>query len=373
MGLSRWAIALVAVIPMGVLHAQAPVRMRAPIAEPPVPSDPLELVTGEAQPVSDAAQRAEIVDLLVNAHRHSNVRAQPYDLKTAFTISGSLSAGDWQEEDISPSGDFYRWTVAGPGYSILNLSAHHLFFSSQQSAVLPLRLMQVHQAIFRTQAVVGPHATLRMANASLDGVDLTCALVTHDAVAPAVAGGRRWEEQEWCVDPKAGTLVTFSEAPGSYVRYDYSKALQFNGKLIPNGFTITQAGETIIQGQAGSVTKPAANPEAYQTAGLNQIGAGAAMALAPWEFRMTLPGRASGAQVTATQVVAVHAMQSTEGAISDAEVIGSSDPALNEAALHFATDLFRGQSSQTGATPQSREVVMILRYTASQAATAASQ
>lgn len=373
MGLSRLAVAFAVVILFGVLHAQAPVRSRVRVAEPPVPSDPLELVTGDAQPVIDAAQRAEIVDLLVQAHRHSNVRAQPYDLKTTFTISSSLSAGDWQEEDISPSGDFYRWAVAGPGYSTLNVNTHHLFYSSQQSTVLPIRLMQVHQAIFRPQAVVGPRATLRIANATLDGIDLTCALVTHNALAPAVPGGRRWEEQEWCVDPKAGTLVTFSEAPGSYVRYDYSKALEFNGKLIPNGFTITQAGETIIQAQAGSVTKPSANPEAYQTAGLNQIGAGAAMALAPWEFRMTLPARVSGVQVTATQVVAVHAMQSTAGDISDAEVIASSDPALNETALHFATELFRGQSSQTGTTPQSREVLMILRYTAPQATTAASQ
>lgn len=371
MGLSRWAIAVAIAIPMAVLHAQAPERPRTQLAEPPVPSDPLELVSSDAQPVTDAAQRAEIVDLLVKAHRLSNVRAQPYDLKTTFTVSGSMSAGDWQEEDISPSGDFYRWMVAGPGYSTVNLTAHRLFYSSQQSSVLPLRLMQVHQAIFRPEAVVRAHATLRIANASLDGVDLTCALVAHNALAPPAAGGRRWEEQEWCVDPKAGTVVTFSEAPGMYVHYDYSKALQFAGKLIPNGFTITQGGETIAQSQAESVTKPAANHEAYQTAGLNQIGEGAAMALAPWEFRMTLPGRASGLQVTGTQVVALHAMQSTEGEISDAEVIASSDPALNDTALHFATALFRGQSTQTGATPQSREVLMILRYIAPQATTAA--
>jgi hypothetical protein len=371
MGLSRWAVSVAVAIPMAVLQAQAPDRSHAQLAEPPVPSDPLELVTGEAQPVTDAAQRAEIVDLLIKAHRKSNVRAQPYDLKTTFTVSGSLSAGDWQEEDIASNGDFYRWTVAGPGYSTLNLTVRHLFYSSQQSTVLPLRLMQVHQALFRPEAVVHEHATLRTASASLDGVDLTCALVAHNALAPAVAGGRRWEEQEWCVDPKAGTLVTFSEAPGSYVHYDYSKALQFAGKLIPNGFTITQGGETIVQAQAQSVTKPAANPDTYQTAGLNQIGEGAAMALSPWEFRMTLPGQASGAQVTGTQVVAVHAMQSTGGEISDAEVLASSDPALNETALHFATALFRGQSSQTGTTPQSREVLMVLRYTAPQTATPA--
>jgi hypothetical protein len=371
MGLSRWAVAIAVAIPMGVLHAQPPAPPRVQLAEPAVSSDPLELVSSDAQPVTDAAQRAEIVDLLIKAHRHSNVRAQPYDLKTTFTVSGSLSAGDWQEEDTASSGEFYRWTLAGPGYSTLNLTVHRLFYSNQQSTVLPLRLMQVRQAIFRPEAVVGPHATLRVANASLDGVDLTCALVSHNALAPAVAGGRRWEEQEWCVDPKSETLVTFSEAPGSYVRYDYSKALAFAGKLIPNGFTVTQGGQTIVEAQAQSVAKPAANPETYQTAGLNQIGEGAAMSLSPWEFRMTFPSRASGVQVTGTQVVALHAMQAPTGEISDAEVLASSDPALNDTALHFATELFRGQSSQTGATPQSREILMVLRYTAAEATTAA--
>jgi hypothetical protein len=373
MGLSRWAVAVAVSIPAWVLHAQIPAPAPLQIAEPPVPSDPLELVTGDAQPVTDAVERAQIIDLLVKAHRNTNVRAQPYDVKTTFTVSGSLSAGDWQEEDMAPSGDFYRWTVAGPGYSTVNLSAHHLFYSSQQSTVLPLRLMQVHQAIFRVEAEVGPHATLRIANASLDGVDLTCALVAHNAVAPAVAGGRRWEEQEWCVDPKAGTLVTFSEAPGSYVRYNYASALQFHGRLIPKGFTITQGGETIVEARTESVSKPPSNPEAYQPAGLNQIGEGAAMAMAPWEFRLTFRGQASGAEITGAQVVALHAMQSAEGAISDAEVIASSDPALNEAALNFATTQFRGRSSQTGATPQVREVLMILRYTGPQATAADSQ
>jgi len=92
------------------------------------------------------------------------------------------------------------------------------------------------------------------------------------------------------------------------------------------------------------------------------------MSLSPWEFRMTFPGRSSGAQLTGTQVVALHAMQSPQGEISDAEVLASSDPALNEAALHFATTAFRGKSAQTGATPQSREVVLILRYAGSPSA-----
>jgi len=337
-----------------------------PVAEPPVPSDPLELVTGDAQPITDPTQRAKIIDLLLAAHRNSNVRSQPYDLKTSFTISGSLSAGQWQEEDTSPGGGQYRWTVEGPGYSSATLTVDRVTYSSQASATLPLRLMQVREAIFKPEAIVRQYATLRTANASLNGTDLVCALVTHNANAPAAMGGRRWEEQEWCVDPNAGTLVTFSAAPGQYLHYDYSKGLRYNGKQIPNGFTITQAGQTIIEALTESVAAPTENAAAFQPAGLNQLGVGPVMSLAASEFRMTLPRAASPG--TALQVVALHGMMSPAGELSDLEVLASSDSSLNEAALAFAKAGIRTPGSQEGAAPQAREMIMILRYAPSSAA-----
>ena len=57
------------------------------IPRPPLPPDPLELVTGDAQPVQDAQQRIAAIGLLDKAHRLSNVRAQPYALRTSFTAS----------------------------------------------------------------------------------------------------------------------------------------------------------------------------------------------------------------------------------------------------------------------------------------------
>ncbi len=358
-------IGILSTLPM---LAQAPARARAfpPAIEPPVPSDPLELITGDAQPVTDVNQRAEIINLLVNSHQRSNVRAQPYDLKTTFTVAGSVSSGQWQMEDMSPSGGLYRWTVEGPGYSAVNLNVNRIFYSTQPANGLPLRLIQVREAIFKTEAVVGAHATLRTANASLNGVDLVCALVAHNAIAPAGTGGRQWEEQEYCVDPKAGTLVTYSEAPGSYFHYDYSKALQFHGKLIPNGFTITQAGQTVVEAQTESVSDPADNPAAFQTTGLNQIGVGAIMS-SPWQFRIRLPLPGVSQSGAAAQAVALHAVQSPDGQISDVEVLASSDSSLNQAAVAFASKWQGGMmgESQSGATPQSHEVVMMVEYVAS--------
>jgi len=363
------AIVIGAVLVQVPATAQAPARVRAmqELAEPPVPSDPLELVTGNAQPVREVNQRAEIITMLENIHEHSNVRAQPYDLKTTFTVTGSSSAGVWQMEDSSPGPGLYRWTAQGPSYSAVNLIANHIFYSSQPATGLPLRLVQAREAIFYSKPFVGPRATLRTANTSLNGADLVCALIAHNAMSPAGTGGRLWEEEEYCVDSKAGTLVAYSPAPGCYIVYDYSKAITFHGKLIPNGFTITQAGQTIIEAQTESVTDPANNPAAFQPAGLNQIGVGGVMSGA-WRSRMRLPlpggPQATAAQTTAP-VVALHGMQSPGGQVSDLEVLASSNASLNEAALAFAAQWqggMLGQQPDTGATPQSHEFVMQIQY-----------
>ena len=142
-------------------------------------------------------------------------------------------------EDTSPSGSLYRWTAQGPGYSAVHLTANRILYSSQMPDALPLRLVQVRDAIFHAQVAIGPRASLRTATASLSGANVTCVLISRNAITPvATVGGRHWDEEEYCVDPKAGTLVTYSLAPGLYVNYDYSKAVQFHGKLIANKFTI---------------------------------------------------------------------------------------------------------------------------------------
>jgi hypothetical protein len=366
----RQAILLVNVLLQASLMAQvvaqvpADVRGLQQVAEPSIPSDPLELVTGDAQPVQGVSQRAEIVNLLSNAHRHSNVRAQPYDLKTTFTASGSSSSdGMWQLEDTSPGAGLYRWTAQGPNYSSVNLNANRIFYSSQPANSLPLRLVQAREAIFYTEPLVGPHASLRTASGSLNGVNLVCALIAHNATASAGIGGRRWEEEEYCVDPKAGTLITYSLAPGLYVLHDYSKPLLFHDKVIANKFTITQAGRTVVEAQTESVTDPPNNPAAFQTAGLNQIGVGPIMS-APWRFRSMAPSPA-GAPGGTAQMVVLHGMQSPDGRLTDAELLASSDASLNEPALAIASKWvggMMGQESEPGVTPQSHEVLMTVQY-----------
>ena len=169
---------------------------------PPVPSDPLELAPTNAQPVQSVDQRADIVNLLNNAHRLSSVRSRPYDLKTTFTVTASSpSDGKWQLEDTSPGANLYRWTAQGPNYSAVHLHVNRILYTDQATDALPLRLVQVREAIFFNEPMVGPRASLRTAPANLDGLDLTCALISHNGAPNTATDGRHWDEEEYSWTP----------------------------------------------------------------------------------------------------------------------------------------------------------------------------
>ncbi|MBV8833140.1 MAG: hypothetical protein JO108_28415, partial [Acidobacteriaceae bacterium] len=223
-------VAVLAGAMLRLANAQAPGMPFSRVAlanlpQPPVPSDPLELVASNAQPVQDATQRATIINLLANAKALSNVRAYPYDLKTTFASFGSSSSdGNWQLENVSPGRGLYRWTAQGPGYSVINVNKEKLLYSNQPNVGIPLRLAQVRAAIFYVDSIFGSRASIRTAAATLNGVDLICALTERMSPPKSAAGGRLWDESEFCMDQKSGLLVTYSPVPGLYIQYDYSNA-----------------------------------------------------------------------------------------------------------------------------------------------------
>jgi hypothetical protein len=326
------------------------------LPEPPVPDDPLELVTGAAQPLENAEQRQAAVNLLASAQALSNVRAQPYDLKTTFTVSGS--GGAWSLEDTSPSRNVYRWTAQGPGYSAVNLYTNQMLYSNQAPGAIPLRLAQVRAAIFFVHGQIGPKASIRTFNGVLNGADVSCILLFRGMHARMEAGPRRWEEQEYCVDPKSSLLMTYSPTPGVYILYDYSEPLHFHSKIIPGKFTITQGGQGIVQARLESVADTAnLPPSLFETAGLNQVGVGAAMT-PPWHVRSVRHDNTSG-------VVALHGMLSPQGVLSDTEILASSDAGLNPSALNMAAEWQNwraGDEDEPGGTPQSHEVFFMVQF-----------
>lgn len=333
------------------------------LAQPPVPSDPLELVTGDAQPVQDAEQRAAATHLLTRARALSNVRAHAYDLKTSFISSGS-SEGSWSLEDTSPGREIYRWTAQGPSYSVISLYSDQLVYSNQPAGAMPLRLAQVRTAIFFVYPAAGPYASLRTAAGSLNGAAVSCVLVSHAPHNKSATGGRRWEESEYCIDPKTGLLLSYSPVPGMYVAYDYASAFHFHDTVIPGKFTITQAGQTVVEARTESVTDPGnLDPALFQPAGLEKIGTGPLMSH-PWRVRTRISS-GSGGSNRALQVVVLDGMVTREGQLGEVQVLASSNAALNQAAQEEAARWKNWESpedTQPGATPQSHEVFFTVEF-----------
>ncbi len=327
----------------------------------PVPYDPSELVTGDAQVIRNAEERAATLQLLVTAQRLSNVRLRPYDLKTTFTSYGSLpSDGRWILEDTSPGAGIYRWTAQGPSFSGIFLSLNKLLSSNQPGGAVPLRLAQVRSAIFGVYyPQIGPYAALRMANGYLNGGELRCVLVARGGprtAQPEFAKGRSFGESEYCVDPRTGLLAMYSPVAGVYIHYDYASAEHFHDITIPDRFTIAERGRTIIEARTENLSDAQPkNSNLFLPAGLSPVGAGEVMEVPTLVTENGLPGES-----TNVEVVVVHGVVSPDGKLNEAEVLTSTNPTLDESALEHAakTPMLRmDASTQSGAAPHPREIV----------------
>lgn len=332
---------------------------------PPVPADPLELVIGPAQATETAEQRLAAIAALERARELSNVRAQPYDLKTSFTSTGgSASDGNWALEDTSPSKGIYRWTAQGPSYSVTNLypgTTQGILYSNQPSGVVPLRLEQVREALFFVYPQPGPQASIRTAAGYLNGVQQNCFLIAYGFRGPALTGARNWQEAEYCTDAARGLLTTYSPAPGLFIHYDYSSPILFHGKTIAGAFTITEGGRPVIEARTLGVTDPPdpKNP-IFDTAGLVSLGVGRIMTPASRVLGMATNGINGRGGTTmangAIEVVTLHGNAGPDGKLTEIGILASSDATLNQAALDRTANWGTGNRSQPGATAQSNEV-----------------
>jgi hypothetical protein len=345
------------------------------IPRPPVPADPLELVIGPAQATETAEQRLAAIAVIERARGLSNVRAQPYDLKTSFTSTGgSASDGNWALEDVSPSKGIYRWTAQGPSYSVINLypgTTQGILYSNQPTGIVPLRLEQVREALFFNYPQTGPQASIRTATGYLNGVQQNCFLIVNGFRGPALTGARNWQEAEYCADAATGLLTTYSPAPGLFVHYDYSGAVSFHGKTVAAAFTITEGGRPVIEARTLGVTDPPdpKNP-IFDTAGLVSLGVGREMTPASRVRGMATNGSGGrGAAPMANpviQVVTLHGNAGPDGKLSEIGILASSDASLNQAALDRTTNWGVGNRSQPGATAQSNEVFFTWEFVRSQ-------
>jgi hypothetical protein len=318
-----------------------------------------------------------VATLIQKARDLSNVRAQPYDLKTTFISNGGLpSDGSWTLEDISPAPRVYRWTAQGPNYAAVNLypnANQGMLYSNRPGGVLPLRLLQVREAIFFNFAQFGPQASLSTATGYVNSAPQTCVLVGRDIRRQISNGGRDWDDSEYCVDSSSGLLTTYSPAPGLYIHYNYSNGIKFHNKIIPGSFTISEAGQVVIQAKTESVSDPGDPKSAlFDPAGMTAIGVGRDMTplmnlriMDPLDVNTLRSGKNF-----AIQEVVLHGSLAPDGRLSETELLASSDASLNQKALDQANQFGKNLGSfshpQPGATPQSHEIIFTFEFVTAQ-------
>ena len=302
----------------------------------PLPYDPLELATGPTA-VPDTPEKRELVlNLLERARQNSAMHTPgtaPFSIKVSFNSAGgdSHSQGYGELEETWLNEQTWRWSVRMGDYSQLRIFYEGAAYDDKPHGHMPLRLQMVRNAVFWPVGGNFAPSLMRMATAKWEGTEIACMLISGGGNDATATPGRRWEESEYCIDPKTGLLRTHSEAPGIYSIYDYTGAIQFHGRTLPRQITIVEGGTTVLQIHLDSVEDPNNDPNQFvPTKKMLSHGPGPVM-VGPFRFPESV--RAPAGYSGEIKPVIVHAILDQKGRVLDAEVVQSSDPALTTAAL----------------------------------------
>jgi len=328
----------------------------------PIPNDPLELATGPVSLADTPEKRTAALALLEQARQNFNLRAPgsaPYDIKVSFNASGTTQySGPGEMEEISTTRNT-RWTAHLGSYSQLRIFADGTAYDTHPSTYLPLRLQMLRQAIFWPISGRFPNASIRSASAVWKGAPVSCVLLSRAGPEATASPGRRWQEEEFCIDRKTGLLHTYSVAPGMYNVYDYNGAIEFHGRVFPRQLSVMVAGATVLQVQIDSLTDLASfDPKLFEPS--EDMNGPAIVIRGPERLSQVAPhSPALGSGLT--QPVIVHAVLSIEGKPLEAEVLQTANPTLAEAAL----EIVKNTQYRRAEEPIQREVFINVQFMAS--------
>lgn len=315
------------------------VLAQAPFLVAPLPSSPLELATAATMIVNTPQNRTLVLGLLERARQNSGelyaVGGPPFTLRISFTASGQARyTGSGDMEETRYSRQLWRWSARLGSYSQLRVFQNGMGYDEKPPGPIPLRIQMVRGAIFWPMLQVRPGQAMRMASAKWNGMEVMCALLGNE-VETSTSGGRAWGEKEYCVDPQEGQLRIYSEAPGSYVTYDYTDALHFHGRILAREIAINEAGEAVLQLHLESISDPGP-PDASRFIPSRRMlanGAGIIVLRAPIRLKETAPAAAGYAGTI--QPVIIHAALDDHGKVVEAEPLQIGDPNLNNVALNL--------------------------------------
>ena len=339
----------------------------------PIPSDPLELVSGQIQAVDTPESRDAIVLLLARARDSYSLRnaGLAYDLKVSFTVnSGGQTEydGAWTMEDVFDPQQGLHWTAkAGSRFTTTRISSKTMFYEVGTASTIPLRLHEARAALFdpipSSENVA--RARIRTSTAVLRGAKLTCVLLSAPGSAASGTSGRGWQESEECIDPQSGLLQVQSQVPGRYYAYDYSNGPQLGDCVLPRTVIVTEAGKTESKISVDSLTQlPAADsglfvPTEKMKARGPASGIAAAQKISRFFGRGPFP---SGATV---RPVCVFGLVTASGQLVEAHSLEPSDP-NSQAAVEAAKRMSFFAPTPNGARHRQHFVFVIEMFVSPQ-------
>lgn len=340
----------------------------------PVPSAPLELVTGAAQiqPVQ-SQDRQGALQLLERARDQFAWRSakEGYDLKINFTVdSGGQTNydGAWEMEDINIPEQGLHWTAkSATGYTVNRLSLTAGIFSEGTANAIPLRLQEARGLLNHPLPSVdyANRGSVRSATATFHGTTVTCLLLSRLQNPTNPPLGRGWDEAEECIDPQTGRLQVHSEVPGRYVVYDYSNGLSLGDRMLPRSITVTEAARIVSRISVESLTPiTTADSKLFVITGAMQA-AGAAFSIEGAErlSRVHRPKKLTAGMTL--RAVCIFGVLTPSGQLVEAHSLQPSDPASN-AALMDAEAIDFSPLAPVGAPPEQRFVFVIEKFLSKQ-------
>ena len=327
---------------------------KAAPAMAPLPSDPLELVTGSTRPVNTRERRDAALRLLDQARRNYALRngRHAYDLKITFTVnSGGQTAYDgfWQMEEVYDPHLGLRWTAAGPnGYALTRISTTGMVYGEETGNYVPLRLQEARAALFDPIGSVSNTARqrIRTSAATYNGTELSCLLLSNRGNPIRKARGRGWEETEECIDPQSGLLEVHSQVPGRYYAYDYTGGPSLGGHTFPRAVTVTEAGKVVTRISVNSLMEvPSADPSLFVPVERMKSNGRPITLVGAEKISRILPA-------TSASVVCVFGVVTPDGQLVEAHSLQPSDPNSAAALEEVKRMDFSGQSPPGGPLKQ---------------------
>jgi hypothetical protein len=327
----------------------------------PIPKDPLELVTGNAENVESPEARQAAIDLLKRARTNQVLRGNGhgYDLKVSFKVESggqTLYDGAWEMEDLFLARLGLRWTAhATAGYRTTQIAAKGLNFG-EGTGTLPLRLEEVRAVLFGAVTNTPDRLKFRRAMAMYNGVQVTCYLTEGTVSVPTAGSGRRWDEAEECIDPQTGLLHVHSPVPGRYYAYDYTDALTLGNRVVPREVTVAEGGKAVTVVHVDSLTEISTadaslfEPTKEMTWATTTQEAGK---------QAVFPGKGTLPPDAIIHPVCVMGIATASGQLTEIHSMQPSDP-NSQAAVAFAKTLpFRTPVTPAGGAEQHFEFIIV--------------